>query len=129
MAGERATLASVREIFDTDLADASLTAFITAAHLFVNARLSGSSLGEPTLTEIERYVAAHLACTRDPRAHGERRGDASVDYQNADGSDLGLNATDYGRIAVMLDSSGALATAADRPASFDVIDPVLEASS
>lgn len=128
MAGERTSLGAVREILDTDLSDASLTAFITAAHLFVNARLTGAGVGEETLTEIERYVAAHFACTRDPRAHAERRSDASVDYQNADGSDLGLNATDYGRTAVMLDSSGALATAADRPASFEVIDPVQEAS-
>lgn len=119
----RVNAVDVRVIFNTDLSDDALGVWITQAHLFVERRLAGFSLDEDLLKELERLVAAHFACAGDPRAERERRGDASVDYQTADGARDGLLATDFGKQAIALDPTGMLATVSDRPAGFNVIDP------
>jgi len=107
----RVTETEVKLIMDTDLADATVTPFITAANLVVTDRLTGQH-SDALLKEIERWMSAHLASVLDSPATTEKLGDASIRYEaavNATDAD-GLRATRYGRQVLLLDSSGILAS-------------------
>jgi len=97
----------VKEILDTDLTDAAIEAFITAANLTVTKYLEDEDLSDAQLKEIERWYTAHLiACTRQREVQKENVGQASVTYGGR--TDLGLDATMYGQQVKLLDTSGIL---------------------
>ncbi len=85
----------------------SLVPFINTANVIVNNYLLGK-MSEEVLTEVERYLAAHLACVRADRAVYESIGDASVKYMRTIGGP-GMASTDFGQIVLQLDTSGTLA--------------------
>jgi hypothetical protein len=111
----RITASEVKEVFETDLTDAQIDAFITAANLIVTDQLSGEH-SDSLLKEIERYMAAHLAASRDQRIVSEKHVDMSVAYQGKYG--MNLMSTDYGQTAATLDSSGKLANLGKKKAQF-----------
>lgn len=100
----RVSDADVKTILDTDI---DTTPFINMAAVIVDEDLASSGLSETRLTEIERCLAAHFACSLDPRLTSEKIGDANNAYQTAKGQ--GLHMTAYGEQALMLDSTGTLA--------------------
>ena len=104
----RVTVSEVREIITTSILDASLTVFITQANLFVTANLGGEGLSDDLLKEIERNIAAHFIHAADPRTTEEKIGDAAEKYSGEFAT--GLSATSYGQNAMMLDTTGILAT-------------------
>jgi len=114
----RVTTDDVKDIFETDLTDAQLTAFITAANLMVTDQLNGVHSAS-LLKEIERYLAAHLAASRDQRIAQEKHVDMSVTYQGQYG--MGLQSTDFGQHVLMLDTSGTLSNLGKKKAQFKVI--------
>jgi len=100
----RVTDADVKQILDTDV---STTPFILSANLLVDQWLLDKGLSEALLTEIERWVAAHLTCMLDPRESQKRMGDQAVSFDQGTLTE-GLGWTRYGQQAMLLDSSGTL---------------------
>ena len=120
VSGSRITVDDLVEIFETELTEAQLSAFVNSAHYLIQANLLSSGLSSDVLTEIHKYLAAHFASLRDQRIESERVADVSMKYQGK--TDMGLNATFYGQTALMLDTSGSLANLALKPATFLVFD-------
>lgn len=96
---------------DTDLWNDAL---ITNASVLVDrlATLASSDTSEATylssdqLTQIELYIAAHLYALLDPQPISESAGRASNKYMGSFG--IGLKATYWGQMALVLDTSGLL---------------------
>jgi hypothetical protein len=105
----RVTYTDVKAIMDgCTTADATVTIFITSANTLLNNTSTG--LSEETLTEIEKWLAAHLiASTVFRTTADEKVGDASVTYTGKWG--MKLESTPYGQMVLLLDSTGLLATA------------------
>lgn len=97
----------VREIMETSLTDIQLEAFTMAATLLINEKLSSSGLSDDLLFEIERWLTAHFATSREKLTTSESMGGASDSYAVQIG--LGLNGSFYGQQVKLLDSSGILA--------------------
>lgn len=112
----RTTAAQVKAIIETDssiiVADADLDPFILVANELVTELCTGTAGPTPAYTGtrlelIERWLAAHFYCVRDPRSTSESAG-VSVNYENK--VDLGLSLSRYGQQAKLLDTAGGLAT-------------------
>lgn len=106
----RTTYSAVLEILpeNTGMIEATITPFITVASLVVDDLDSGTTLSDAVLTEIERWLAAHLiSITRERQAKIEKLGEAEISYAGQFGMDL--KSTTYGQMASMLDTSGMLA--------------------
>lgn len=97
----------VEDILETSLNYLQLGAFVTAANLLVTQKLSSSGLSDELLFEIERWLAAHLACSRERTTTSESMGGASESYAVQVG--LGLNGSFYGQQVKLLDTTGILA--------------------
>jgi hypothetical protein len=89
-------------------ADISLDPFIATATAFVSEIPASAGLATERLELIERYLSAHFYTHRDPRPVSERAGPVSAEYQSK--VDLNLSTSHYGQTAMMLDTSGTLAT-------------------
>lgn len=102
-----------------------LRAAIEGADAIVQQYLAGAGISDTLLTEIERWLAAHLVTIS--RIHGGvrsfSRGDQSETYIGDDvGSGLGmLQSTRHGRTAVSMDPSGRLANLGKPKAIFSVM--------
>jgi len=96
----------VTPIIDTTIEPAP---FIQMATVLVDEYLTGKSLSDNLLFEIERLLAAHFLCLRDPRENEIELGtqEARVKFEGKFG--LGLDFTRYGQQAKALDPTGILA--------------------
>lgn len=104
----RVTVDEVKEIIDTSLTDAQITAFITAANALVSESVTSTAIGTDQKKEIERWVTAHLiASTREQQLIEAKAGSASAKFQGQTG--MMFKSTFYGQNALLLDSSNALA--------------------
>lgn len=104
----RVTGAEVKEIIpDSALSDAQVEPFITSANLTITEHLSGSSLSDELLKELERWFSAHLVATYERRRKAEKLGDASDTFDGQTG--MGLDFTSYGQQVKILDPTGILA--------------------
>jgi len=110
------TDSDVKQILDTTV---DTTPFINAADLLITQSLSMSGLSTAMLTEIERWLAAHLTCMMDPRETSKAMGDARVNFE-AGRLGMGLQATRYGQQVLLLDTSGTLAAQGLRRTTFQV---------
>lgn len=99
----RTNATAVRLILDTDLTSPQLEEFITDASLWVDNNITSGSLSAAILEAIEKYLAAHFACLRDPRLTQARLGDVAETYQR------GKEASEYLKVAAALDTTGAVA--------------------
>lgn len=92
----------------TPLSDAALDVHIRAARSLIDERIP---LGEydtsDRVKDLVGFVAAHFAASEDPTEESEDLGNASYSYESNVGE--GLEETRYGRRAVELDHTGALA--------------------
>lgn len=118
----RVSPADVKEIIETDLADTALHVFINTAHNLVQDALVSTSAGlsNARLTDIELWLSAHyLAVGMERQVQSERVGDEwQATYEGK--TDMGLNSTRYGQMALGLDTSGKLATLGKQRARFKV---------
>jgi hypothetical protein len=112
----RVTANEVREIFDTDLLDENLNAFIMAANLLVTDLLTGVGYSTALLKEIERWLAAHFAAHMDPVSEDEEMGDGKNRYMLGKRG-MGLEGTPYGAQVKLLDYLGIIGEAG-KPAAF-----------
>lgn len=106
MSVTKPSASDVKVIIDTDLTDSQIEGFIDAANLLVEEELGDSDLSASLLTEINKWLAAHLLSSRDQRVAKEAINDVSITYQGEYG--LGLNSTSYGQQVLVLDSTGTL---------------------
>jgi hypothetical protein len=100
----------VRAIFETD-ASLKLEGFISAAHRLTNwvaSKDTDSELDSLTLKDIETWLAAHAAAHRDQLFAAKSTAGASGTFQGR--TDMYLNSTQYGQMAMALDITGTLAT-------------------
>jgi len=115
----RVTAEEVKAIIDTSLTDAQVEAYIDIASEIVTNNVT-CGLSDEVLTEIERWLTAHLiAMTRSRTTKSEKVGEASVTYAGVFGT--GLNATPYGQTVQMLDTCGALANLGKKAISITAI--------
>lgn len=105
----RVTDSEVREIKPSD-SITDYTPYIVAASLVVD-RLAvsscGSSLSDPELAEIEKWLAAHFASAADPQIARERLEQAEATYQIGNRQMTGIMSDFYGQTANTL-SGGCL---------------------
>ena len=120
----RVTGAEVKEIIKTSLIAAEIDPFIIPANLIVTNNLASSSLGTDTLKEIERWLSAHFLATSNfqRQLKSQKVDDAAESY--AGKFDMNLQFTQYGQMALTLDTTGALANLGKTPAKIEVLfDP------
>ena len=84
-----------------------LDPFLEVANALVTKHCTDTNFTDAELELIERYLAAHFYCIRDPRAKRERANIVSRETQSR--VDIGFDVTHYGQMAIRLDWSGALA--------------------
>ena len=114
---QRVASRDVLDIIDTTV---DPQPFIVAASLLVDRHLGNAGLDAALLTEIERYLAAHFVCLRDPRLVEGRAEGLAVRFQRGTAG-AGLEATDYGRAVKYMDPTGILVGAmTGQRASFHV---------
>ena len=102
---QRVSDADVKQILTTSV---DTQPFIVAASLLIDRHLASQNLSAALLLEIERWLAAHFACVRDPRLRDVRDGDTGVQYERGKAGE-GLSATSYGQQVLLLDPTGILA--------------------
>jgi len=116
----------VVEVISTARVD--IEAFITAANSLVTGELGSSGLGSVRLKEIERWLAAHfLAHAGTDKTAGqvveEQIGDTRRRFSDGQAAFGKLDSTRYGKMALLLDTSGKLAGLGKTRAQFRVIAP------
>jgi len=115
----RTTAEKVKEILDTQLTNEAIDAYIGIASSLVDE--VDVSYGETKMTEIERWLTAHLITTTKERSGVDVKiGDAEITYANVFGR--GLKSTHYGQMVAMLDTSGTLANLGKKRASIKAIE-------
>ena len=114
----RTTVDNVEAIADID-SGISLTPFIEVANALVTevcaaaVKTDGTLWHDATRLElIERWLAAHFYHIRDPKASREEVDEVSATYRSI--VEIGLNNTHYGQMAMIIDTSGALARLAKK---------------
>jgi len=109
-----ATTQEVRLICPTTATDAQVQMCIDMAQVMLGTSLAGTGpQPEQTLWAIEVQLSAHYVCLIDPRATDIGDGDTRVSLQRGqDGK--GLESTQYGQAAILLDGSGTLGSLGTR---------------
>jgi hypothetical protein len=97
------------EIFETDLSEGELMAFIEDAHRIVEDRCAEHTSDEEALAAVEVNLAAHLASSKDPRVTSASHASADVEF--------GANGNRYWHNAVLEDPTNRLA----RPNGYTVL--------
>jgi hypothetical protein len=99
------------------------TSFITTANLLVTQNLGNSGLSNDMLTEIEKYLTAHLLALHPDERQliDQKLGDATDKLGGDFGK--GLDFTQFGQTVKMLDTTGTFATTSEGQKSVvDVIN-------
>ena len=101
----RTTETAVKTVLNSTISDATVTPFISDANILVTQVLGDSDLSDDMLTAIEKWLAAHmLAMTPHERQAFEKEvGKAKEKYGKGG---LRLEATTYGQMVLMLDTTG-----------------------
>ena len=116
----------VKEIITTARVD--IEAFITASNSLVTDVLGSEGLGSVRLKEIERWLAAHfLAHAGTDKTAGqvveEQIGDTRRRFSDGQAAFGKLDSTRYGKMALLLDTTGKLAGLGKTRAQFRVVAP------
>ena len=116
----------VKEIIKTARVD--IEAFITASNSLVTDVLGGEGLGTVRLKEIERWLAAHfLSHAGTDKTVGqvveEQIGDTRRRFSDGQAAFGKLDSSRYGKMALLLDTTGKLAGLGRTRAQFRVIAP------
>ena len=111
---DRVTPDEVRQVVKLSVAavsDLDLTEHIGVAHRLTDDLLSGKSLSEDRLKDIERYLSAHFAALFDKEVMSadKKIGGAETEYYLSTAIGKYLDLTVWGQMARLLDTSGTLA--------------------
>jgi hypothetical protein len=113
---QRTTATDVKAIIETTMEDAAVEAYIFSANAMVT-QLLGTTLEEATLTEIERWLTAHMiAITKERMSQKEGAGGAFIEYAGNFGA--GLQSTSWGQMVEMLDTTGAMVSLGKKTITF-----------
>lgn len=102
----RTNSTDVSAIMNTNLSSDQIDVYISSASLLIDANLTAEGYSTTLLTEIERWLVAHLiSITRERQASKVKIGDVSETYGKVG---MRLDATTYGQHVLLLDSHGKL---------------------
>lgn len=107
----RCTGDEVKAIINTSLTATEVEPFITSANMVVTGKC-GSYYTESELTEIEKWLSAHLVSVRDPSRSAvieQNAGGPSQKLQLTAASPKGLETTPYGQQVLFMDYLGKMA--------------------
>lgn len=127
MTANRTNTAQVKEVFVTSLTDPRLQALIDMAHRLCDGALSDKGLSESQLSDIEVYLSAHLAAVSDRtsllagNAEEIKVGESTMKFESSSFFGGRLNSTTYGQQAILLDTTGTLATLGKPRAQFRTV--------
>jgi hypothetical protein len=98
------------------------TPFIDTANLLVTKHLGNSGLSDEELTQIEKYLTAHLLTLHNDERQlkTQKLGDATDTYAGNFGK--GLEFSQYGQMVLMLDSTGTMQGLGGKKVSLSVIN-------
>jgi len=108
---------AVQAIIETELDPAP---FIAAAQSLYDARI-GSALPDSQGSQVLAWLAAHFVAVADPRETQESVGTGSWSFEGKNQSGEGLKSTQYGQMAMTLDTTGKLRDSEKRKARFQVL--------
>ena len=111
------TGAEVKALIETELDPAP---FISAATALYSARV-GALLSDDQGSIVLAWLAAHFLAVADPRETSECVGTGSWSFEGKNANGVGLKSTQYGQMALALDTSGKLRAADMRKARFAVL--------
>lgn len=116
----RTTDAAVQEIITLNVLT-DTAPFITTANLLVTTHLGTSGLSSDLLTQIEKYLAAHLVALHpdERQLKSQKLGDATDTFGGEFGKNLEF--TQYGQMVKMLDSTGTLAGLGGETVEIDTV--------
>lgn len=97
--------ADVKAILDTTI---NTQPFIVLAVLLIDQHLSNQGLSTALMRELQRWLAAHFACMRDPRFTQVKTENDSFTYEHGP-MGQGLRSTKYGQQVLAMDPTGILA--------------------
>lgn len=121
------TVDDVLKILPDEFAGEDLSTFISTADLLVTEELASTTLSTARKTQIELYLAAHLAIITLEKGGLTRRriGDSEDYFQMWTTIATGLQATRYGQQVAILDTSGVIAAlgSGKLKAQFRVVSP------
>lgn len=122
----RVTVTEVKQIIDIDstILDADIDVHINAANRIITKYVTASEMSTADLKECERWLSAHfVAMGRDPISDEEKAG--PVGETKGHRLEVGLNNTRYGQMAMVIDTSGALAmlSKGSKKATMHTLDP------
>lgn len=113
MTKARVSAVQVKELIETSLDDSVIeTSMIDTASVYIDAHLvPGAGHSDDILAKIELYLATHFVAISEEKGtlKFSKTGDASEAFSTT-GLGEGLNATRFGQIALILDTSGILAS-------------------
>lgn len=127
------TVADVKVVYpDTPSSDEAIGVHIGTAQMIVTDELGSSGLSQTRLDKIQTYLAAHYTYLADSSGGGsagglksEKMGESEDTYFSPkEMGGFGLSASSFGQQAMVLDTSGALAslaTGTKAPAQFRVV--------
>lgn len=111
----------VKNIITTAKTVAQVESYITAANLIVTDNLANESFSTAKLKEIEAYIAAHAVAMDDPEIAKEKIGQDTEATYNMGKLGEWLQRSRYGEMAVLMDTSGKLASIGKQAAKMEAI--------
>ena len=115
----RTTAAEVQQIIDTEVSTTIIDVMITPAKLVVTSELGGE-LSSALLTEIEKWLAAHLIkMSWEKDKESVKIGEAEEKYAKLG---LNLDGSTYGQTVKLLDTTGKLANLGKKEASITAVE-------
>lgn len=97
----------VLDIMDNALAEADVTPYLTSATVFIESVFADTILTDSIVSEILRWMTAHMiALSKDRVSKEEGASNAYIKWAGEWGKSL--NATQYGQMAMALDTTGVL---------------------
>jgi hypothetical protein len=103
----RVTYIEVAQIVPSEISEDSINAFIETANIIVTERLTNVGYSDPLLKQIELYLSAHFCLSKSPPLKRRKIGDAEDEYV-AYQSIVGLDTTQFGQTAMLLDTKNIL---------------------
>jgi hypothetical protein len=120
----RVTATEVKEIIDTSLSDAIVTAHIDIATLVVDRVEENDAEAchtSASLAKLELLLSAHFVDFRENRISSDKIGDGAESIRNPGVLLKGLESTWYGQSALILDCTGTLANFGKLKASMEIV--------
>ena len=105
----RVTDNEVQAIIDTER---DTVPFINSANLIVDEELASKGMSANRLTQIELYLAAHMVALTEEKGGVIKKSTGEAFEAYGGEFTTGFNMTRYGQHAIVLDTSGTLATLA-----------------